>query len=132
VIITEADWSFYSSAVEYLAEYIEIAHDFVSYKGVSAIPLEDISHNMLVGIKNWAVSPDGERWLASLGYIREGSVMVSGSFLPYVCTVCSGYSFDGRMERCERCGNYTCYHCLNVVDADYRIMWCDRCSSLHL
>jgi hypothetical protein len=139
--ITDDDRNYYSSAVDFLSEKLEIAQEFVRHDGLTSVPVEQVGDLMITGIKEWVMSAAGENWLGTIGYYKETglicasgsiatSIVVSGTGLSLcydTCTVCSGHSMDGFSLRCERCGHSICKSCSNVVDDYYGGVWCKDC-----
>jgi hypothetical protein len=129
--VTETDIMFYSGAVEKLTHRFEIAREFVRHKGLSSLPMEELTNLMIVGIKEWLAGSQGEQWLHTVGYVKVGSTLtVSGSIISLsgsVCPVCSGMYPQTHGAVCECCGRTICEPCLSIVDPIYHVGWCSNC-----
>jgi len=123
--ITKNDRAFYTAAIDFVTENLEIVNNFVALNGLSGSLGQDLSDVVIIGIKKWLTSPEGEGWLGTLGYKRSGKP--EKTYLDRVCPVCSGIHMRYANVRCERCGRYMCHPCTSVVDSRYHIIWCDHC-----
>lgn len=134
--VTETDMMFYSGAVESLTQRFEIAREFVRHKGLSSLPMEELTNLMIVGIKEWLAGSQGEQWLSTIGYVRLESnipIVISGSIAislsGSMCPVCSGAFSEIHGMTCENCGKVICGPCASIVDPIYHIGWCSDCLS---
>lgn len=129
--ITDKDRLFYASAVERLTERFEIAREFVRNNGLPSMPMKELTDMMIFEIKAWVGSTEGEEWLSTLGYIKSGEIVVSGTIhftlSGCMCPSCSGAFPEINGMYCERCGKYVCGPCVTIVDPIYQIGWCDEC-----
>ena len=129
--ITDKDRLFYASAVERLTERFEIAKEFVRNNGLPSMPMEELTNMMIFEIKEWVNSREGEEWLSTLGYGKDGHITVSGAIhitlSGATCPSCSGAFPEINGMHCERCGKYVCGPCVTIVDPIYQIGWCDDC-----
>lgn len=132
--ITDYDKLFYTSAVEYLYNKFEIAGEFVRNNGLTSIPVEELTDMMIISMKEWLGSDEGESWLNTLGYYKTSmsSMTFSGCASVYLdstelCPVCSGNFIATHGNVCERCGGIICGPCVSIVDKDYGVLWCDSC-----
>jgi hypothetical protein len=130
--ITERDLLFYSGAVDSLTQRFEIAREFVRHKGLTSLPMEELTNLMIVGIKEWLSGTQGEQWLSTIGYIRVDSVDItySGAVIlssGSLCPVCSGMYHEMHGMTCECCGKTICGPCASIVDPIYHIGWCSDC-----
>jgi hypothetical protein len=129
--VTDRDLLFYSGAVDSLTQRFEIAREFVRHKGLTSLPMEELTNLMIVGIKDWLSGSQGEQWLSTIGYIRvdpinmtySGAIAISGS----MCPVCSGMYHETHGMTCECCGKTICGPCVSIVDPIYHIGWCSDC-----
>jgi len=130
--VTEKDMVFYSGAVDSLTQRFEIAREFVRHKGLSSLPMEELTNLMIVGVKEWLAGSQGEQWLSTIGYIRlDSSMTISGSInitmSGSMCPVCSGMYPETHGVICESCGKTICGPCMSIVDPIYHIGWCSDC-----
>lgn len=131
MFVTDQDRHFYSMAVEKLTEKFEIAREFVRNNGMNSMPMEELSDLMIFEVKSWVNSREGETWLSTMGYVREGitlsgcniTINISGA----ICPSCSGSFRASTGMVCECCGGYICGPCTSIVDPLYNIGWCDKC-----
>jgi|WetSurMetagenome_2_1015567.scaffolds.fasta_scaffold666974_1 hypothetical protein len=123
--VTIDDRKRYSAAIDFITENLEIIGNFSRLNGLPSFPGEELSDVVILGIKTWLLSNDGEKWLGTLGYSKNGFA----EELPeaYLCPVCSGTYALYENTRCERCGRVVCHTCTSVVDHRYHIEWCSHC-----
>lgn len=125
--VTSKDRKFYTTAIDFITENLEIIGNFARLNGLSSHPGEDLSDVVILGLKTWLASNEGEEWLGTLGYKRSSS---AGSQLDAcMCPVCSGTYAVYEHTKCERCGQIVCHTCTAVVDSHYHIEWCSHCLS---
>lgn len=122
---------FYSGAVDSLTQRFEIAREFVRHKGLSSLPMEELTNLMIIGIKEWLAGPQGEQWLSTIGYLKiDSNLTISGAITlssGSMCPVCSGVYHETHGVVCENCGKTICEPCLSIVDPIYHIGWCSDC-----
>lgn len=131
--VTNIDRHYYFVALEDLTQRFEIEQEFVKNNGIACFPMEELTDLMIVGIKEWLISNQGESWLSTLGYVKQlGTpitisgcihICISGS----LCPVCSGSFYHTHGYNCENCGKFVCEPCASIVDPLYHIAWCSDC-----
>ena len=127
MIIDANDRLYYTHAVDYIVEQLDIARNFVKYNGLSAFTTEEVSDQTIFHVKQWLTSDHGEKWLSTLGYSRMVTMSGCAITLANYCPVCSGVYPHADSTVCECCGRQICKPCSVIVDPHYDVEWCSNC-----
>jgi hypothetical protein len=125
--ITSEDRRYYSAAIDFVTEHLEIIGNFSKLNGLPSFPGEELSDVVITGIKTWLLSEEGEQWLRHIGYGKDYTIQEPHDAC--FCPVCSGTYGTYESIVCERCGREVCNPCTTVVDKRYHIEWCHHCIS---